>query len=88
MSVKYTYRFDGVLVNFGFCLPQMMTIYIDKRIKYNVTLCLHTNIISIHAMWTLMEHGNNLQMILIRIVQKKRWLLSGCVKSILTFSSV
>lgn len=31
MSVKCTYRFDGVLVNFSFCLPQMMTVYIDKK---------------------------------------------------------
>lgn len=28
---RWTYRFDGILVDFGFCLPQMMPIYWEKE---------------------------------------------------------
>lgn len=33
---RSTYRFDGSFVNFGFCLPQMMSIYEQRHNAFSM----------------------------------------------------
>lgn len=43
--VRCTYRFNGVLVNFGFCLPKMMPIYWQNDIMQYLVLVMNNIIV-------------------------------------------
>lgn len=70
-----TYIFDGVLVNFGFCLPQMMPIYWQKNKVQRLVWLIMRCILIYKQDGPLMEGGYNLQILV--PVKRQRCLIHG-----------
>ena len=70
-----TYIFDGVLVNFGFCLPQMMPIYWQKNKVQRLVWLIMSCILIYKQDGPLMGGGYNLQILV--PVKRQRCLICG-----------
>lgn len=70
-----TYIFDGVLVNFGFCLPQMMPIYWQKNKVQRLVWLIMSCILTYKQDGPLIEGGYNLQVLV--PVKRQRCLICG-----------